>query len=290
MIVSMTGYGRAQRTEGTIGITVELRAVNNRYFDCSVRSPRLFAYLEEPVRARVQNTVLRGKVDVYITLELTGEVEISLNRPIAEEYIRALRMLSADYGLRDDISVTALARLPDIFTMKKKEADAEELIEEVCAATDEALAVFSSMRAVEGENLARDILASLSRMEELVEKVEERSPQTMEEYRERLLERMKEVLDGVGVEESRILTEAALYADRVSVSEETVRLRSHIEQIRVLLADGGTVGRRLDFLVQECNREANTIGSKTHDTELAIVVVGLKSEIEKIREQAQNIM
>ena len=286
----MTGYGRAQRTEGTIGITVELRAVNNRYFDCSVRSPRLFAYLEEPVRARVQNTVLRGKVDVYITLELTGEVEISLNRPIAEEYIRALRMLSADYGLRDDISVTALARLPDIFTMKKKEADAEELIEEVCAATDEALAVFSSMRAVEGENLARDILASLSRMEELVEKVEERSPQTMEEYRERLLERMKEVLDGVGVEESRILTEAALYADRVSVSEETVRLRSHIEQIRVLLADGGTVGRRLDFLVQECNREANTIGSKTHDTELAIVVVGLKSEIEKIREQAQNIM
>jgi len=185
--------------------------------------------------------------------------------------------------------VMSLARLPDIFTVKKEEPDADLITREVCAAADEALSLFACMRLSEGGRLADDILCSLSAMEDLVRRVEERSPQTVEEYRARLEARMKEVLEGAGVEENRILAEAALYADRVAVSEETVRLRSHIGQIRALLAHGGAVGRKLDFLVQECNREANTIGAKAHDTELASLVVDLKAEIEKIREQAQNI-
>jgi len=291
MVASMTGYGRAQKMTDQGNITVELRAVNHRYFDCTVRVPRLFTYLEEAVKSLVQKAVSRGKVDVFITLELAASenIRISLNRPIIEGYLAAMRTLPDEYGLRDDMTVMSVARLPEVFAVKKEEPDAEAITHVVCAVAEEAIAMFSDMRAREGEHLAEDILQSLSAIEKLVLKVEERSPKTVEEYRVRLDARMREVLDGVGVEGNRILAEAALYADRVAVGEETVRLRSHIAQIRALLTRSGAVGRKLDFLVQECNREANTIGSKAHDTEIAMVVVDLKAEIEKIREQAQNI-
>jgi uncharacterized protein (TIGR00255 family) len=287
----MTGYGRAQKTSPQAEMTVELRAVNHRYLDCSVRVPRLFAYLEEAVKARVQKAVSRGKVDVFVSLELapTENVLVSLNRPLAEGYLAAMRAMAAEYDLRNDVSVMALARMPDIFNIRKEELDTEAFTRAVCAVTDEALAQFSAMRVREGAHLAGDILSSLDTIDTLVARLEVRSPQTVEEYRARLDARMKEILDGVGVDEARILAEAALYADRIAVNEETVRLRSHGVQIRALLASGGAVGRKLDFLVQECNREVNTIGSKGHDTEIAMMVVDLKSEIEKIREQAQNI-
>lgn len=291
MIASMTGYGRAQRTCTQGEITLELRAVNHRYFDCTVRVPRLFTYLEEVIKSRVQSAMNRGKVDVFLTLELapSENIQISLNRPLLEGYLEATRMMEADFGLRNDLTVSIMSRFPDIFNIKKEEIDTETLTAEVCAAVDEALSIFSEMRAHEGERLVTDILDSLTAIERIVAAVELRSPVTVEEYRARLDARMKEVLEGVGVDENRILAEAALYADRVAVNEETVRLRSHISQVRALLKQGGTVGRKLDFLVQECNREANTIGSKGHDTAIAMLVVDLKAEIEKIREQAQNI-
>lgn len=291
MIVSMTGYGRAQRVCRQGNITVELRSVNHRYLDCNVRVPRLYTYLEEAIKARVQRIMNRGKVDVFLTLELapSEDVRISLNRPLLEGYLALAKTMSEEYGLREDLSVTSVSRLPEMFLVQKEELDAEALTSEVCVATDEALTMFSDMRAHEGERLARDINESLSAIEALVADVEVRSPATIEEYRARLDARMKEVLEGVAIDDNRILAEAALYADRVAVNEETVRLRSHISQVRGLLGRGGAVGRKLDFLVQECNREANTIGSKAHDTAIAMMVVELKAEIEKIREQAQNI-
>jgi uncharacterized protein (TIGR00255 family) len=287
----MTGYGRAQKTCLQADITVEIRAVNHRYLDCSVKVPRLFAYLEEAVKALVQKSVSRGKTDVSVTLELASaeNVRVCLNRPLAEGYLFAMRAMAAEYGLRDDVPVMALARMPDVFTIRQEEPDAGALTREVCAVAGEALAQFAAMRGREGAHLAEDIRASLDAMDSLIARLEARSPQTVEEYRARLDARMREVLDGVGVDETRILAEAALYADRIAIGEETVRLRSHGAQIRALLKSGGAVGRKLDFLVQECNREANTIGSKGHDTEIAMMVVDLKAEIEKIREQAQNI-
>lgn len=291
MIASMTGYGRSGRADAQRNITVEIRSVNHRYYDCSVRAPRLFTYLEEAVRARMQRVVSRGKVDVYVTLELSASenIDISLNRPILEGYLAAARLIADDYGLRDDLSVTSVSRFPDVFNVRREEVSAEELTAEVISVTEEALSIFMDMRTREGERLAHDIGERLDAIEALTAAIEERSPRTVAEFQARLEARMKEVLDGVGIEENRILAEAALYADRTAVNEETVRLRSHIGQVRGLLRSGGAVGRKLDFLVQECNREANTIGSKGNDTEIAKLVIDLKAEIEKIREQAQNI-
>lgn len=291
MVKSMTGYGRAEATVNGGSITVELRSVNNRYLDCNVRIPRLYLFAEESIKARVQGAISRGKVDVFVTLDNTGadKVQVSVNRPVADAYHAALTQLADTYGLNDDISVSLLSRFPEVLLAEKAEEDVEQMAKDICAVLDRALADFDQMRTREGERLKEDILARAAAIEEKVALVEARSPQTVSEYRARLEARMSEVLSNTQLEPSRILTEAAIFADKVAVDEETVRLRSHIGQLREMLSKGGATGRKLDFLIQEFNREANTIGSKCSDIDISRQVVDIKAEIEKIREQVQNI-
>lgn len=291
MVKSMTGYGRAEQTLHDRKITVELRSVNNRYLDCSVRMPRLYLFAEDAIKTKVQKSISRGKVDVFITLDASGaeQMNVSVNRPVADGYYSALKELAQTYGLQDDISVSLLSRFQDVLLVEKAEEDAEAVAQDICAVLDQALADFDQMRTREGQRLADDITARAAAIENLVSIVEERSPQTVSEYRTRLENRMKEVLENTQIDPARILTEAAIFADKVAVDEETVRLRSHISQLREMLSKGGATGRKLDFLIQEFNREANTIGSKCSDIEIARHVVDIKAEIEKIREQVQNI-
>lgn len=291
MVKSMTGYGRAEDTLNGCTITVELRSVNNRYLDCNVRMPRLYLFAEETIKSRVQNTISRGKVDVFVTLDSTGgeQVQVSVNQPLADGYYAALKELAERYGLSKDISVSLLSRFPDVLLAEKAEEDVEQRAQDICAVLDRALADFDQMRTREGARLEADVLSRAARIEELVGLVEERSPQTVAEYRAKLEARMNEVLSNTQLDPARILTEAAIFADKVAVDEETVRLRSHIGQLRHMLEQGGATGRKLDFLIQEFNREANTIGSKCSDIDIARHVVDIKAEIEKIREQVQNI-
>ena len=291
MVKSMTGYGRAEDTLNGCTITVELRSVNNRYLDCNVRMPRLYLFAEETIKSRVQNTISRGKVDVFVTLDSTGgeQVQVSVNQPLADGYYAALTQLAERYGLSKDISVSLLSRFPDVLLAEKAEEDVEQRAQDICSVLDRALADFDQMRTREGARLETDVLSRAARIEELVGKVEERSPQTVAEYRAKLEARMNEVLANTQLDPARILTEAAIFADKVAVDEETVRLRSHIGQLRHMLEQGGATGRKLDFLIQEFNREANTIGSKCSDIDIARHVVDIKAEIEKIREQVQNI-
>ena len=291
MVKSMTGYGRAEDTLNGCTITVELRSVNNRYLDCNVRMPRLYLFAEETIKSRVQNTISRGKVDVFVTLDSTGgeQVQVSVNQPLADGYYAALKQLAVDYGLSKDISVSLLSRFPDVLLAEKAEEDVEQRAQDICSVLDRALADFDQMRTREGARLEADVLSRAARIEELVGLVEERSPQTVAEYRAKLEARMNEVLSNTQLDPARILTEAAIFADKVAVDEETVRLRSHIGQLRHMLEQGGATGRKLDFLIQEFNREANTIGSKCSDLDIARHVVDIKAEIEKIREQVQNI-
>ena len=291
MVKSMTGYGRAEDTLNGCTITVELRSVNNRYLDCNVRMPRLYLFAEETIKSRVQNTISRGKVDVFVTLDSTGgeQVQVSVNQPLADGYYAALTQLAERYGLSKDISVPLLSRFPDVLLAEKAEEDVEQRAQDICSVLDRALADFDQMRTREGARLEADVLSRAARIEELVGKVEERSPQTVAEYRAKLEARMNEVLSNTQLDPARILTEAAIFADKVAVDEETVRLRSHIGQLRHMLEQGGATGRKLDFLIQEFNREANTIGSKCSDIDIARHVVDIKAEIEKIREQVQNI-
>ena len=291
MVKSMTGYGRAEDTLNGCTITVELRSVNNRYLDCNVRMPRLYLFAEETIKSRVQNTISRGKVDVFVTLDSTGgeQVQVSVNQPLADGYYAALTQLAERYGLSKDISVSLLSRFPDVLLAEKAEEDVEQRAQDICAVLDRALADFDQMRTREGARLEADVLSRAARIEELVGLVEERSPQTVAEYRAKLEARMNEVLSTTQLDPARILTEAAIFADKVAVDEETVRLRSHIGQLRHMLEQGGATGRKLDFLIQEFNREANTIGSKCSDIDIARHVVDIKAEIEKIREQVQNI-
>ena len=291
MVKSMTGYGRAEDTLNGCTITVELRSVNNRYLDCNVRMPRLYLFAEETIKSRVQNTISRGKVDVFVTLDSTGgeQVQVSVNQPLADGYYAALTQLAERYGLSKDISVSLLSRFPDVLLAEKAEEDVEQRAQDICSVLDRALADFDQMRTREGARLEADVLSRAARIEELVGKVEERSPQTVAEYRAKLEARMSEVLSNTQLDPARILTEAAIFADKVAVDEETVRLRSHIGQLRHMLEQGGATGRKLDFLIQEFNREANTIGSKCSDIDIARHVVDIKAEIEKIREQVQNI-
>ena len=291
MVKSMTGYGRAEDTLNGCTITVELRSVNNRYLDCNVRMPRLYLFAEETIKSRVQNTISRGKVDVFVTLDSTGgeQVQVSVNQPLADGYYAALTQLAERYGLSKDISVSLLSRFPDVLLAEKAEEDVEQRAQDICSVLDRALADFDQMRTREGARLEADVLSRAARIEELVGKVEERSPQTVAEYRAKLEARMQEVLSNTQIDPARILTEAAIFADKVAVDEETVRLRSHLGQLRHMLAQGGATGRKLDFLIQEFNREANTIGSKCSDIDIARHVVDIKAEIEKIREQVQNI-
>lgn len=287
----MTGYGRGEQTVNGYNITVELRSVNNRYLDCNVRIPRLYLFAEESIKSRVQNAISRGKVDVFVTLESTGEqkLKVNLNKPVAEGYHAALRELAETYGLADDISVSLLSRFPEVLVAEKAEEDVEQMAKDICCVLDKALNDFDQMRTREGARLKEDILSRAATIEKKVALVEQRSPETVSEYRARLEARMNEVLSNTQIDPARILTEAAIFADKVAVDEETVRLYSHITQLRDMLDKGGAIGRKLDFLIQEFNREANTIGSKCSDIEIARHVVDVKAEIEKIREQIQNL-
>ena len=293
MVKSMTGYGRGEQSFDGIQITVELRAVNNRYLDCTVKAPRAYIFAEEAVKARVQSAVGRGKVDVFVTLVRSGgdAMVVTVNEELAKGYVAALERLRELGGgsVRNKYDAADLARFPDVLTVEKQAEDVEQVKEWLLAVLDTALADFNSMRAKEGERLCADILGRADTIERLLGEIEERSPQTVNDYRARLEAKMREVLQNTQIDESRLLTEAAIFADKVAVDEETVRLHSHLGQLRELLGTGGAVGRKLDFLIQEFNREANTIGSKCSDIEIGRRVVDMKAEIEKIREQVQNL-
>ena len=287
----MTGYGRAVETIDGREITAELRSVNNRYLDCTVKMPRLYAFAEDSVKTHVKSAISRGKVDVFIAVNVMEDMQmrISVNHPVLEGYLSAMRSIASDYGVRDDISVTALSRLPDVFVVEKAEEDEEKLTQDILSVVDKALEKFTAMRTTEGAALEADLRGRAATILTLVEKVEQRSPVTLAEYRARLTEKMQEVLQSTTIDEGRILQEASIYADKIAVDEETVRLRSHLNQLETMLTNGGAIGRKLDFLLQELNREANTIGSKGNDLEQARTVVEIKAELEKIREQTQNI-
>ncbi len=291
MIHSMTGYGRAVQTLRGREITVELRSVNNRFLDCSVKLPRLFGYAEEAVKQKVKESVSRGKVDVFINIRSTGEeeVHIGLNKPVLEGYLKALNTMVEEYGVRNDVSTATLSRLPDVFVVEKAEEDEAQNVADILAVVREAIDAYNLMRRTEGANMEADLRSRAATILSYVEQVEQRSPVTLQEYRRRLENKMREVLENTNIDESRILTEAAVYADKIAVDEETVRLRSHFAQLDSLLTAGGPIGRKLDFLLQEMNRETNTIGSKGNDIQQARTVVEIKSELEKIREQIQNI-
>lgn len=291
MIKSMTGYGRAQGSFSGGDITVEIKSVNNRYLDCGVKLPRGYAYLEEGVKSQVQKAISRGKVDVFITINAAGadNVKISVNEPVAKGYIDAMHRLVQEYGIQDDISASAISKFSDVFLVEKQEQDENEVKSAISGVVADALGAFDAMRTREGEALKTDLLQKAEGILTLVSKVEERSPITVKAYRERLTAKMQEVLEDRQIDEARIIQEAAIYADKVAVDEETVRLRSHVDQLQNMLSEGGVIGRKLDFLMQEMNREANTIGSKGNDVEQARNVVSIKSELEKIREQIQNI-
>ena len=291
MIRSMTGYGRAKETIHNRDITIELRSVNNRFLDCTVKIPRVYTFCEDVVRAQVQKAITRGKVDVFITIQSVGAeaTTVTVNRDLAAGYVRALHGLAEEYGLRDDISVMGVARFPDVLTVSKAEEDMESLSADICTVLQQAIAGYNAMREAEGARLCEDIVGRLATIEALTGTIEERSPDTVAEYRERLSAKMKEVLQSTTIEESRILMEAAIYSDKVAVDEETVRLHSHVAQLRAMLESGGVIGRKADFLIQELNREANTIGSKCCDIAISESVIALKAEIERIREQIQNV-
>ena len=291
MTMSMTGYGRSQQLIGGRDITVELRAVNHRYFECSVRTPRSYSYLEEKLKSYVQSRVSRGKIDVGVTIQNVevAATEVQINEPLAEAYLTALREMGKKLDIKDDVTVTAMARFADIFSVRRVQEDEDEIWALVQQVAEEAVDRFLEMRAVEGERLKQDILSRGAHIGEMVEIVKQRSPETLKNYRERLYQKLREVLEDRQIDDARVLTEAAVFADRIAVDEETVRLESHLLSLEQILNSEGAVGRKLDFLVQEINREANTIGSKAQDLEIARVVVDIKSEVEKIREQVQNI-
>ena len=291
MIRSMTGYGRDQQLLHGRSITVEIRSVNHRYFEFSCRAPRGCAFLEDRLKRSLQSAISRGKVEVSLTLQTieSRHTSVAVDHALAGQYLTALRALGEDYSLPDDLTLSSVARLPDVFTLCRDEEDEEELAADVLQVLQNALDRFVAMREAEGERLRADVLSRVVTMEEHLSFVEERSPQTVMEYRARLTAKLTELLNGAVPDEARILTEAAIVADRLAVDEETVRLRSHFAQLRRIMESTEPVGRKLDFLVQEMNRETNTIGSKCSDTAIAGHVVEMKSEIEKIREQIQNI-
>ena len=291
MIKSMTGYGSAKGQTGGLEITVELKSVNNRYLDTSVRLPRSFLFAEDAVKSAVQAHISRGKVDVFVSIDtsLADDMTVKVNEPLLKGYIEAIRHISEEYSLANDLTALSVSRFPDVLSVEKKDLDAEAISAALCEVTERALCDFDAMRLREGEKLTDDVLSRLETIDALVSTVERESPKTVAEYRSRLEQKMAEVLGTAGIDESRILAEAALFADHIAVDEETVRLRSHMAQLRTMINGNSPTGRKIDFLIQEFNREANTIGSKCQNSDIAHVVVDLKSEIEKIREQIQNI-
>lgn len=291
MIKSMTGFGRGHNVLNGRDITVEIRAVNHRYYEFSCRIPRSMGFAEERLKSLLQGKISRGKVEVSVLVNNTAvnDEQITLNTEVIRSYIEAMRSAGEQFGLEEDLSVSDILRIPDAFTVVKTDVDEEQLWSDVRSVAEEALAKFVSMRETEGERMKADILSRLEQIEKWVGFIEERSPQVVEDYRKRLYDRMCEVLKSKEIDENRILIEAGIFSEKTAVDEETVRLRSHIAQFRTMLESAEPVGRKLDFLVQEMNRETNTIGSKVQDIEVTRVVVDQKSEIEKIREQIQNI-
>ncbi|MBQ5331483.1 MAG: YicC family protein [Oscillospiraceae bacterium] len=291
MVRSMTGFGRAQRIVNGRDITVEVRSVNHRYYEFSARVPRSCAFLEEKLKGYSNARVARGKVEISVIINLTEarDTLISANTEIAKGYLEALRKANKELGLTDDITLSHIMRLPDIFLITKAPENEEQIWEDVKGVADEALATFVSMREREGRRLRDDVLERLDVIDRLVAQIEEISPRTVENYRSRLYAKLCEVLAQDDIDESRLVTEAAVFADKVATAEETVRLKSHIRQLVDMLDSNEPIGRKADFLIQEFNREANTIGSKAQDVSVTKLVVDLKSEIEKIREQIQNI-
>ena len=292
MIKSMTGYGRARQMLHKRDITVEVRSVNNRYLDCTVKMPRMYTFAEDAIKGCVQKAISRGKVDVFITVDASAAdvAKVTVNRELAAGYVSALRELAEVCGSENfQVGPETLSRFPDVLTVTKADEDLETVSADICTVLDDALTAYNAMRAVEGAKLAEDIGNRLTAIETYTGQVEERSPQTVAEYRAKLTARMQEVLQSTTIDAQRILTEAAIYADKVAVDEETVRLRSHVAQLRTMLTSDEPMGRKMDFLIQEVNRESNTIGSKCNDVAIAQVVVGLKAEVEKMREQVQNV-
>ena len=290
-LLSMTGYGSAKGSVEGQEITVELKSVNNRYLDCSVRRPRNSLFAEDTVKQAVSAGVSRGKVDVFVSAQASQDsgTVVSVNEELARGYRDAVAHIAETLGLESGLNAFSLARFPDVLTVERRELDKDKAAAALSEITAKAVEEFNAMREREGERLRRDMLGKLETIEGLVSVVEERSPQTVKEYRERLEARLRDILADRSLDEQRVITEAAIFADRTAVDEETVRLRSHIAQFRTMLEEGSPIGRKMDFLVQEFNRESNTIGSKCSDASLAKVVVDLKSEIEKIREQLQNV-
>lgn len=291
MIKSMTGFGRAQCAFDDYTITAEIKSVNHRYFEFSARIPRAYSFLEDKLKAFVSSEISRGKVECSLLIEAVADnsVIVALDEPLANGYFEAVRGIAEKYSLENDLTALSLARFPDVLKITKALLDEEALWSEVQSTVALAVEKFVEMRAVEGEKLKADVLSRADTIIENVAFIEERSPETVRLYNEKLLERMREVLGDTQVDEARLLTEAAVYADKVAVAEETVRLRSHIDQLHTMLDSSEAIGRKLDFLVQEINREANTIGSKAQDIDIARRVIDIKAEVEKIREQIQNI-
>ena len=291
MIKSMTGFGRCEIEEGNRKVTVEMKSVNHRYLDVNIKMPKKLSFFESSIRNELKNYVQRGKIDIFISYEDFSEntVSIKYNKELAAEYLKYLRNMSEEFDLDDDIRVSTLSRYPEVFSMEEQMVDEEEIWKVLAKAIDGAAESFVETRIQEGQNLADDLIAKLDGMLEHVAFIEERSPQLMDEYRKKLEERVKELLGDASVDESRLLTEVTIFADKVCVDEEIVRLKSHIETTKQELIAGGSIGRKLDFIAQEMNREANTILSKANDLEISNRGIELKTEIEKVREQIQNI-
>ena len=291
MIRSMTGFGAAKGTASGLALSVELRSVNNRYLDLGIKLPRGFLFAESFVKSFLQERIGRGKVDVFFTLDLDegDRTRIRVNEKLAQAYFDAVGGIGGLLELPAGLSALDIARFPDVLTAEKLEVNQEQFCEGLRPLLEAAVSDFNCMREREGEKIREDLLKKADRMEELLASIEEQSPQTLAAYRRRLRDKMDEVLSETGILEDRIVAAAALYADRIATDEETVRLHSHLSQFRRMLQEGSPIGRKLDFLIQEFNREANTIGSKCQDSEIAYLVVDLKSEIEKVREQVQNI-
>ena len=291
MIKSMTGYGSAKGTVEGLNITVELKSVNNRYLDASVRLPRSFMFAEELLKSAVQRHISRGKVDVFVSVDSSdaGDMTVKVNEALLKGYLDALKHIANEHELPLDVTAYNISRFSDVLSVEKKELDAEAISQGIVEIAEKALSDYDTMRHREGEKLREDILSRLATIDALVKRVEEESPKTVADYRARLESKMAEVLGTAGIDENRILAEAAIYADHIAVDEETVRLRSHMSQLSAMVNGSSPIGRKMDFLIQEFNRETNTIGSKCQNSDIAHIVVDIKSEIEKIREQIQNI-
>ena len=291
MIKSMTGFGRSESITQERKIVIEMKSVNHRYCDLNIKMPKKFNFFEAAIRNHLKKYIGRGKVDIFITYEdyTESNVCVKYNAELAKEYVRYLQQMSEDFALKSDLSAVSLSRFPEVLTLEEQSIDTDELWKELVVCLDEAATQFVESRTKEGETLKQDLIAKLDGMIDMVDYIESVSPSLIESYRKRLEDKVKELLDGTAIDESRIATEVTIYADKICVDEETVRLRSHIENTKAILLEGGNVGRKLDFIAQEMNREANTILSKANDLDVSNHAINLKTEIEKIREQIQNI-